>query len=371
MADDTLEEEQVESLEDSIGKIIDDQKAALAAEDEIDESEVENEGSESSDDDVSGRVGDDSSETDQPEDESEGTEGEAGADEMAAEAETDDGEDSSLQQDGNESAENGDDSDQLEPPEDWTALQKERFANVPKDAQEFMLDSYKDFQAGFTRKTQEIAQTRRQFEAIQDALAPYEQEFTRAGLDHAGAVRQLAHWHSALRSNPREAIQALAKTYGVEFEPDQDQEIDPAFQTLRSEIGDLKNTITRQQAEARQSEQNQILAEIQAFKEATDGKGNLSHPHFDLVQDDIAALFNAGIVERGNLSVAYDKAVMLKGLAPQKIEPNPKPLPKVDDAEKVKKAKRAAAGPKSSGTVSKKQPPAFTTWEDEVRANIS
>ena len=259
--------------------------------------------------------------------------------------------------------------DHLDPPEHWAAADKERFNSVPREAQEFLLARHKSMEGDYTRKSQEIAAVKRQYDAIQDALAPYQQEFASAGLDHAGAVRQLAHWHTALKNSPREAIQELAKTYGVDLSaPDLDDETtDPTLRAIQQELGSVKQSLTRNEQLAQQREQEQLLATIQSFQTATDESGALKHPHFETLKDDITTLFQMGKVN--DLETGYNMALKFHpDLAPA---PKPKPAIKEEDpAEKVKKAKRAATGVKSSGAVGKRNRKEMTL-EEEIASHFS
>ena len=112
---------------------------------------------------------------------------------------------------------------------------------------------------------------------------------------------------------------------------------------------------------AQRHEQDRLLAEIQAFENETGDDGKLVHPHFQTLKDDITKLFQAGMTS--DLKDAYDKALRLR---PDLAASQPKPVKKdPDQAERVKRAKRAAAGVKSSGAVGKK-PQRKQSLEEEI-----
>lgn len=257
-------------------------------------------------------------------------------------------------------------SNKLEPPEHWSAQDKEAFNEQPTGAQEWMLKRHKELEGDYTRKRQQESSQVRLAENVTDALSPFREEFSRAGLDEAGAVRQLASWHTALKNNPKQAIQELATTYGVDLSADIDDTTDPAMQPVLQEIGALKQHLSRQEQAAQQRELERISGVIQSFKSEKDESGNLLYPHFDKVEQDIAKLMESGIVERGNLTEGYKQAVRLRGLEAPAPKPKPAP-PKEDQAEKVKRAKRAATGVKSSGAVGKKDHSKMTL-EEQIAA---
>jgi len=268
---------------------------------------------------------------------------------------------------GEEDLDGGDqETDKLEPPEHWSASDKEAFNEQPTGAQEWMLKRHKEIEGDYTRKRQQESSQVRLAENVTDALSPFREEFSRAGLDEAGAVRQLASWHTALKNNPKQAIQELATTYGVDLSADIDDTTDPAMQPVLQEIGALKQHLSRQEQAAQQRELERISGVIQSFKSEKDESGNLLYPHFDKVEQDIAKLMESGIVERGNLTEGYKQAVRLRGLEAPAPKPKPAP-PKEDQAEKVKRAKRAATGVKSSGAVGKKDHSKMTL-EEQIAA---
>lgn len=348
---DTVEEQPVdESLEDEISSLID----GMEIDDEDNESKPESE-------DTDAGMDDGQADAKQPETDEEGAA--ENSSESDEDAEAEDG-DASVAVDGDNTDDDGEEAeddladsegeepDKLEAPEHWSASDKEEFNEQPKSAQEYILRRHKEMEGDYTRKRQLESTKVRLAESVADALAPYENEFSRAGLDHAGAVRQLAGWHNALKESGRDAIFALANTYGIDLtEPDIDDATDPAIRSIQKQIGELQGTLTRQEQEAQQSQQEALIQEIQNFEEAKDDSGKLLHPHFAKLKDDITALFTAGLAK--SLDEGYDKALKLRpDLQPTPKEPA-KVVSKADSAEKVKKAKKAATGIRSSGAVGK------------------
>jgi len=256
---------------------------------------------------------------------------------------------------------------QLEAPEHWSASDREIFNNQPEAAKAFMLDRHKSMEGDYTRKSQEFASDKRQYDAITDSLAPYTAEFQQAGLDHAGAVRQLASWHDSLRSGGRAALLQLASMYNIDMSEAEDQEfLDPSVKALQNEVSQLRADSTRQTQAAQQEKQNQLLAVIQQFETETSDTGALKHPHFKALQDDITRLFQSGIAK--DLPDAYSKALTFRPDLTARKEPA-KTVSKVDQAAKVKKAKKAATGVKSSGASSKVNKGAMSL-EQEIASYI-
>lgn len=257
----------------------------------------------------------------------------------------------------------------LDPPEHWAAEHKELFKNQTPEAQEFLLERHKAMEGDYTRKSQEVADVRRQYDTIRDALAPYEQDFARSGLDHAGAVRQLAHWHSALKTGGRAAVEELARTYGIDMTVEDSREpADPALQPILNELHGLKQTMTEQQKQAQLEHQAQLEAEVAAFESAKDEQGKLLHPHLKILEEDMSIFLESR--RASGLQDAYDKALLLHPELSHRNDPkdDPKPDIKADQAEKVRKAKKAATGVRSSGAVGKKK--RDMSLEEEIAAQI-
>jgi hypothetical protein len=257
---------------------------------------------------------------------------------------------------------------ELEAPQHWNAADRELFSSQPAEAQEFLLKRHKEMEGDYTRKSQDAADTKRQYDSIRDALSPYEQEFASAGLDHAGAVRKLASVHQALKTNGKEAIMNLAQTYGIDLsEPDIDDTTDPALRNIQQKMNQIESGLSRQEAVAQQSQADALLSTIQQFETAKDADGTILHPHFLDLKDDITGLFNAGLAK--DLDEGYRKALALRPeLVP--VVKAAKVVSKVNQADRVKKAKKAATGIRSSGAVGKRNSGEISL-HDEIAANWS
>ena len=245
----------------------------------------------------------------------------------------------------------------IEAPEHWAAADREIFEKQSPESQQWLLDRHKAMEGDYTRKNQELSTIRRRSEAVDDALDPYREEFSQAGLDDAGAIRQLASWHASLRSNPKEAIQKLATMYGADLTQTEevDEFADPAIAAVQKELQEMKQMQSRNEQQAQQTQQEKLRTQIQDFEEAKDESGSLKHPHFQAVYEDMTTLIKNGLAK--GLDDAYTKATAWHPELKQAQVETPKAEQspaKPDRAAKVKKAKKAASGVKSSGASSGK-----------------
>ena len=346
MSKDSQDNDPVESIEDEINAIIDSGEEEVIDDQPVDEVEEVNDGSEEQP----------SEEDDEP---SEEAEDDTGSDETTDTEPSEDEED--IQGDATEAG----DEPKLEAPEHWAASDREVFNSQTKESQEFLLKRHREMEGAMTRKSQELSSKTRQFDAVEDALSPYRAEFSAAGLDSAGAVRQLASWHDSLKTGGRDAILKLASIYQIDMTEEDQEYIDPALSTIKNELSELKHLTAQQQQAAQREQQSQLERVIDSFVTETDEGGKPKHPHFNALHDDIVKLFNAGMVK--DLADAYNKALALRpDLTPAK--PEPAPVTKIDQALKVKKAKKAATGIKSSGATKRKR--AEMSLEEEIAANL-
>ena len=353
MAKDTDDNQPV-SIEDEIESII------ASGEEEAKDDESKEEEEQSAD-------GESESEEDSSEEtkeDSDNVEGDTDTDESALEENGED--DAEPVSDDSPDDQGSERSGKLEAPEHWAAADRETFNEQTPESQEWLLKRHKEMEGAMTRKSQEFASDKRQYDAISDALSPYKAEFAAAGLDQAGAVRQLAGWHESLKTGGKETILRLAQMYNIDLDgEDHDEFDDPALSGIKKELSALKQQTAQQQALAQQEQQNQLQRQIDDFVAETDEAGTLKHPHFNTLYEDMTKLFSSGMAN--DLSDAYNKALALRPeLNVQKTVS--KPVIKQDQALKVKKAKKAATGIKSSGATKRKR--AELSLEEEIAAQM-
>ena len=191
------------------------------------------------------------------------------------------------------------------------------------------------------------------------------------GVSEAQAIRTLMAAYNQLLTNPLQGIQNLAQSFGVQdqlkqqFVPDTDDDFtDPEIKALRSELSEVKNqfsSLTQQQQMQLQAEAQQVIND---FRTATDEKGNLKHPHYESVQPMIAALIREG----KTLEEAYEQAVWTVPEFREAHQPKSKELTPEQKAEKVRRAKKAAATTKTSSKTTASDQEADLSIADELRA---
>lgn len=147
---------------------------------------------------------------------------------------------------------------------------------------------------------------------LQETLKRHEPLYAARGIAPEQAMDALFNAQRVLEERPYEAIQVLARQYGVDLSkfaapPQQaaqnaqaQQPADPAYQALQQQLADLRAMITTQQQQAEQARVAQAQRVIDEF--AADPK----HTHFRQVEDIMTALISSGRAK--GLEAAYEMA---------------------------------------------------------------
>lgn len=147
---------------------------------------------------------------------------------------------------------------------------------------------------------------------VAEVLETYKPFYAARGIAPEQAVRSLFEAQKVLEERPVEAIQILARQYGVDltkFAPQTQQQAPaPAAQpqandpvtALQRQVDELKQFIVSQQQKAQEAESATVEQSIQSF--ASDPK----HPHFPAVRTAMGALMQAGVAK--DMETAYEMA---------------------------------------------------------------
>jgi hypothetical protein len=228
----------------------------------------------------------------------------------------------------------------LDPPAKWKAVDKDMFRALPEPARQFLLDRHRAMEADHTRKTQAIAELKREYEPVEHVFAPHRDLMRQRGLTPRGLIegwvdveRRLAEGDgvnvikgivAGYNIDPARVAQALGvarPAAGTSTPPTQaDAAAAPQVPPeILSEIARLRQRADAQDrasAEAARASQaasrQKFMTELEAFRSARDDQGNLLHPHLGDVEEDMAHLALAA-KSRGqaipSLQELYEKAV--------------------------------------------------------------
>lgn len=207
----------------------------------------------------------------------------------------------------------------VEPPAHWAQKDKDTFSKAPPQLRSWLLDRHKAMEADYTKKTQAVAELKREYEPVSEMFKPYMVALSAQGLTPGAVIKQWADTKLALDKNPLQTLLQIGKQYGLtpqHFAQAMQQNVQQpqmpeAFAPFAQKLTAIEQFLNQQQQQTQVQRFTQTRQTIEQFAEEKDAKGNPTHPHFDDVVDDIIRLAN---VERAagrepNLQNLYETAV--------------------------------------------------------------
>lgn len=283
-------------------------------------------------------------------------------DQLATEQEDDqsDSEDSEENPDNVEASKNSTES-KLEAPKNWSDDVKKVFDTLPRESQEFMIKRDKEMTSDYTKKTQDLAEQRKNIEALDKVLQPARQNIQATGIGEAEYISRLLNADQALRTNPKMALRQLAQGYGINLSSLEDEseswnDPDPQIAQLMQQNQQIMAELNQFKQQNMQSTVAQTEQTVEQFSTKTDANGNLLHPHFEKVRVKMGNLIDAG--EAKGLDDAYAKAVRLDDdLYAEALKASQLSVKKQEDSkrkkavEKARKVKPSASANPPKGSV--------------------
>ena len=219
-------------------------------------------------------------------------------------------------------------------PSSWKKGAADKFATLEPDVQDEILRRETDFHKGI-----ESFKTHADFgKRIEQTLAPFNENFAKAGIDSLTAVSELMKTEDILRNAPAtvklQKMLQLAAHYGIDL----NQQVDPRVAEYEVRL----HTLQQQNQEILRSNQSRETEAVNTV--LGDFAQQPGHEHFDTVRNHMAALLQEGLAD--NLQDAYDQAVYANpntrtGL----LEQNQR---KVQEEFNAKRAKAASVSVKGS-----------------------
>ena len=232
------------------------------------------------------------------------------------------------------------------PPKSWAKDYHEHWTKIDPKVQEYVELREKQMLDGIEQYKEHFAFGK----TMKEVITPYKALIAAQGIDEAKAVQTLMNAHYKMSSLPpaerANYFAMLARNYGVDLgqvqQPSNDEP--PAMRALREKQEKIERDIAERDRQQFERAKQTTTAEVTAFAEAKDEKGQPLHPYFDEVADDIVTFINAGLP----LNEAYAKAVRAN---PMTYEKEVARLRTETEAQLREKAKREAeAARKASST---------------------
>ena len=267
--------------------------------------------------------------------------------------------------------------EELTAPKHWPKEEQEIFNAWDANVQHQVMDRYKAMEGDYTKKTQALSKYKKRNEALDEIYGPFRDDFQRAGMDEVAATRQLLAAHKYLREDPQQALKWLAQSYGVDLKAVnddtaiEDEYADPQMKAMQQQIAQLQGTITNLQQQAQNMQKQEVQAMIDNFQTAKDADGNLKHPHFDVVQNQMSGLISSGVAK--DIASAYEMAVYANPetrakVLEEKVKNETKQEVKAEAVQKAKKQQRVNV--KGSGTPSNSAVPSGMTLNETIKFSM-
>ena len=267
--------------------------------------------------------------------------------------------------------------DALEPPEKWSDEVKTYFKSLDAVGQKFLLDREKDVEGHLTKRTQELSETQKRYQKLDDVLKPFDEVAKQSGVDIAPHVAQAMQYYMAFQRDPAGTVKALiqANKLTPEVLGLVDDGTDPTIRELRNQLDLTRREVASLKQGTVTATESQYASQIAAFKDAKDESGAPKHPHFDSVRALMAPLVDSG----KSLDEAYAEVVWAlpayreTQLKASKEQSEKEAKVKADKArtEKVRNAKRAETLAPSDTDKGSKVKPMNGSWESALHETLN
>ena len=241
-------------------------------------------------------------------------------------------------------------------PASWSPAAKATFDKLPPEVQQAVAKREQEIDHGLRRKSEEV----KRYEPLEQLIAPRRAVWAAQGMDEASAIKTLLAAQDLLERDPKQGLEFLARSYGVNLNTAQPQGQPYQAQPARDshpEIAALKQQLQVLQSQVQTAQTAPIVSQIDAFQ---NDPANL---YFENVRDDMAVLLHNG--KASDLKEAYEMACWMRPDIRPFLQTTQAPAAPVQD--KAAQARRAAVSvtgspgqtrvPKSNGSI-----------EDDIRA---
>lgn len=239
---------------------------------------------------------------------------------------------------------------------------------------------YQNWDKGFGKKMQEVAEQRKQIEAqqqriqaenagyqtLRQLIEPHIGEWHKMGVMPDQAAAQAFTWATSYYRDPVGTLVELAKQGGMinqlqealgqqEYVDPRYEEMQRQMQAYQAQLEQTQGYLTQQQQAQQRAQVEPYLRQIEEFQNATNEDGTPKHPYFQQVFPQMAELIRSG--QSSDLESAYNEAVwaipdaresLLAQQAKAKAEQQNKEADKAEQAAKRVTAKSSGSKPRKS-----------------------
>jgi hypothetical protein len=233
-------------------------------------------------------------------------------------------------------------------PQSMSAKDREAFYTLPPESQQWISDRVKSQEADYTRKTMEVAEQRKMYDKLEQAIAPRRQQFAMDGMDDGTAIGQLLALSDYAASDPVGFSRYLLNQRGIPIsaltEPDVENHVDPQMLAMQNRLQGFENHFSQQQAQQSEQEGAVVSGVIDGFASDNPFYGELESEMIPIV----SALRESkpGLTSEQYLATAYKMAIAANDEVAAKINVDIKAK---SEAERISKAKKQSSAAKRAG----------------------
>ena len=233
-------------------------------------------------------------------------------------------------------------------PQSMSAKDREAFYTLPPESQQWISDRVKSQEADYTRKTMEVAEQRKMYDKLEQAIAPRRQQFAMSGMDDSTAIGQLFALSDYAESDPVGFSRYLLNQRGIPIsaltEPGVENHVDPQMLAMQNRLQGFENHFSQQQAQQSEQEGAVVSGVIDGFASDNPFYGELESEMIPIV----SALRESkpGLTSEQYLATAYKMAIAANDEVAAKINVDIKAK---SEAERISKAKKQSSAAKRAG----------------------
>lgn len=239
----------------------------------------------------------------------------------------------------------------IEAPKSFKPEYHEGFKALPLEMRKYIHQRESETEKGF----KDFGEKLKGYQWIDEVYGKNKERL--GGLSLKEWVEDMAAVDGCLAANPAATIKALSDYYKIS-QNNQDQG-QPQVSPVEQKIAALEQRFSQYMT---QRENERVQSEFDTFINEKDEAGNLKHPYFNEVKNEMSALFGGGLVK--NFAEAYDKAVRLNPDVWEKLNAERIRSEMEKKAAEAEKSKNAAFDPQSKAT------PANDPSDDSVRGDL-
>ena len=233
-------------------------------------------------------------------------------------------------------------------PQSMSAKDREAFYSLPPESQQWISDRVKSQEADYTRKTMEVAEQRKLYDKLEQAIAPRRQQFAMNGMDEGTAIGQLLALSDYADSDPVGFARYLLEQRGIPVsalsETVGEYSVDPQLLAMQDRLQGFENHFAQQQNQQLEQEGLAVSVVIDDFE--------ASNPFYRELEREMIPIVSAlreskpGLTSDQYLQMAYKMALATNDEVSGKIEVDRKAK---SETERIAKAKKDATAAKRAG----------------------